>query len=322
MRLHKTKPLVGVSSCLLGHEVRFDGGHKRNQIVLGVLNDLFEYRAFCPELEAGMRVPRQPIRLLGKDGAVHAVGVRDADFDVTERLKNASSQYCASIVDALSGYIVKKGSPSCGMERVKLYNEDGIPVAKTQGVFTGHLMQENPLLPVEEEGRLANVTLFKNFLIRVFVYHDWKSLVQAGPLSKHGLIEFHTRHKYLLLSHNEGIYRKLGKLLAQSGKNNIEEINSEYIAMLMNGLKRLPTRSTHSNVLYHMAGFFKRSLSRGDKLELVQVIESYRLGKHALVAPVTLLMHYLRLNHSAFLAGQTYLEFQKLLAQFHAQHDI
>lgn len=310
------KPIIGVSSCLMGHAVRFDGGHKLNQIVTGMLNNYFEYRPFCPELEAGMAVPRQPIRLVKRAGSIHVIGVRNPNIDMTQPLRDVSQKFCHNVMDSLCGYIVKKGSPSCGMERVKLYNDDGVPVATTQGIFTELLTHNNPLLPVEEEGRLTNTQILNNFLVRVFVYHDWKCLVEKGQLTKSDLIEFHTNHKYLLLSHNEESYRLLGKLLAETDKKSIASIKDEYIAMLMKGLSHLPTRLTHSNVLYHIVGFFKRALSKHDKQELIRLIEDYRLGKHAIIAPVTLLLHYLRLNHSSFLARQSYLDYQKKLAQF------
>ena len=310
------KPLIGVSSCLLGSEVRFDSGHKKNKLVTNVLSEYFDYQSFCPEVSAGMGIPRQPVRLVSKGGEIRVVGVRNSDQDFTDQLQSTSEAYCNEHIRSLSGYIIKNRSPSCGMTSVKLYNEHGMPYDKTTGVFTRQVMKSNPLLPVEEEGRLCDSRILNNFLTRVFVYHDWKKLTESGSIISPQLIEFHTSHKYLLLAHSEVIYRNLGKVLATTSKQTIEEAQHEYITTLMNGLKRLPTRSTHSNVLFHMAGFFKRYINSDDKKELMQAIDLYRIGKQSIAAPITLLLHYLRHYPSNFLVAQKYLHYQKLLAQF------
>lgn len=310
------KPIIGVSACLLGQQVRFDGGHKSNKVVNEILAQHFEFRPFCPELAANMGIPRVPIRLVNKDGDIRAVSVRSIDQDYTNDLQHASQAYCNSISKLFAGYVLKKGSPSCGMERVKLYNESGVPTDKTVGVFAKQLAQMDPLLPLEEEGRLSNPKLLKNFLVRVFVYHHWQRFTSTETVTRSSLIKFHTSHKYLLLSHSEVIYRNLGRVLANTREKNISNMKDQYISELMAGLKVLPTRSTHSNVLFHMAGFFKRYLAGDDKKELIESIENYRKGKQPIIAPITLLSHYMRIYPSGFLSLQNYLSYQRILAQF------
>ena len=233
---------VGVSSCLLGQEVRFDGGHKRDNYLTGTLSCYFEFIPYCPEAEVGLGVPRQPIRLVRRGEEIRAVGVKTPELDPTDQLA-AFAERTASQLGEISGYILKKDSPSCGMERVKIYNDKGMPERKGVGIYAGVLMQRLPLLPVEEEGRLGDAVLRENFIERVFVYHRWQRLVREGLTAKR-LIEFHSDHKFLILSHHQKAYRELGRLVANAGKSDLDKLAGEYIAMLMKALKR-PARPSH-----------------------------------------------------------------------------
>jgi len=240
----------------------------------------------------------------GVDGT-RARGIKNPTLDVTDRL----AEYAAKVAPKLrgvSGYILKKGSPSCGMERVKVYGRQGVSVSAGAGIYAGALMELLPELPFEEEGRLMDPVLRENFIERVFVYHRWQQL--AGQrLTARRLVEFHTRHKFIVLAHDEKRYRELGRLVATAGRRGIAAIGQDYITLLMQALRKPATRTRHSNVLQHLFGFFKNNLDAGDKRELLALIDSYRRGHVPLVVPITLIRHYLRRFPEPYVSAQYYL---------------
>jgi uncharacterized protein YbgA (DUF1722 family)/uncharacterized protein YbbK (DUF523 family) len=297
---------IGISSCLLGQEVRHDGGHKRNAWILNTLSSYFDFRPLCPELAIGMGVPRPTIRLIKQDNVIRLVGSKDTNLDVTDEMNRFSDQ-AVSGLDDLSGYILKKDSPSCGMERVRIYNEKGIPEKNGSGLFAARLMEAHPNLPIEEEGRLMDPVLRENFIERVFVYYRWQKLLHNG-LTVKDLMEFHASHKFNLLAHNESIYRELGPLVAQATPENLETIVEQYINMLMKGMKKPATRKRHTNVLMHVMGFLKNALSSDDKQELLDILEQYRLGRVPLIVPITLLRHHLRREPHPYIEKQYYMK--------------
>lgn len=280
---------IGISSCLLGQQVRFDGGHKRDAYIVGTLSDYFDFYPFCPEVAIGLGIPRPTIHLVTIDNEVRCVSVKDPDNDVTDRLHNYAKQQQHIHAD-LCGYILKKDSPSCGMERVKVYSGDQ-PNRNGVGIYAQEMMRNNPLLPVEEEGRLGNAKLRENFIQRVYVLYRWKLMFAEG-LTTRNLTNFHARHKLILMSH--GDYRELGHLLANLTKDNLSRIADQYIAELMNSLKTLVSRSSHVNVLQHIQGYLKKELSADDKAEMCEIIERYRSGEIPLIVPLTLLKHHFR----------------------------
>ena len=300
------KVRVGVSSCLVGAEVRFDGGHKRHAFINEQLSRYFQYVPVCPEVAIGLGVPREPIRLVAGPEHPRAVGVKDSSVDVTQALSDYGRQTARALTD-IAGYIVKRGSPSCGMERVKVYTEKGMPGKHGVGVFTRALMEELPLLPIEEEGRLNDPALRENFITRVFVFDRWQKLVAAGMSAK-ALVDFHSRHKYLVLAHDPGAYKRLGQLIARAGSMPISEHSSAYIAGLMEALREPARRRRHVNVLQHLAGYLKRRLDGADRGELAEVIEAYRRGEYPLVVPLTLLKHHFRRNPDPYIGQQYYLD--------------
>ncbi|MFT4712996.1 MAG: hypothetical protein ACI8W1_001477 [Candidatus Azotimanducaceae bacterium] len=302
------KPRLGVSSCLLGAEVRFDGGHKRNKYVAKTLLDYFEFAAFCPEQAIGLPTPRKPIRLITSTSEleIQAVEVRDYSIRYTAKLDDYARTVAAKI-DKFSGYIVKKDSPSCGMERVKVYEKENAPAErKGVGIFTARLMSERPELPVEEEGRLLDPRLRENFITRVYTMSRWQELVSQG-MSKQGLLQFHTRHKFLLLAHHEATYRALGPLLADLRSTDLDTIATVYIRLLMKGLKHLANPGKHANVLMHIMGFVKDRMSADEKVELLDLIETHRIGLVPVIVPITLLNHFLRRYPNEYIDGQYYL---------------
>ncbi len=296
---------VGISSCLLGQEVRFDGGHKRDTYVTGTLSGYFDFVPVCPEAAVGLGIPRQPIRLVQRNDSVRAVGVKTPDLDPTDELA-AFGRRTAEQMHDISGYILKNRSPSCGMERVKVYGEKGMPQNNGVGIYAGELMKSLPLLPVEEEGRLGDPVLRENFIERVFVYHRWQQLMCAG-LSARRLVEFHSDHKYLILSHSQETYRQLGRMVAEAGKADLAALSADYISRLMTALKRPATPRQHVNVLQHLLGYLKEQLDTLDREEMLETIEQYRRGLLPLIVPITLIRHHFRRHPDPYVMRQFYL---------------
>ncbi len=297
---------IGVSACLLGAQVRFDGGHKRNRFIDEELRQYFEFVPLCPEVAIGMGTPREPIRLVGTADSPRAVGTRDPELDVTERLR-AYGQKVAGDSDELCGFIFKKDSPSCGMERVRVYNDKGMPQANGTGVFAAQIMRARPLLPVEEEGRLNDPVLRENFVNRVFVYARWRALLADG-ISKAGLVSFHARHKLLIMAHSTEGYRELGRLVANLNAGPLEQIAEQYIGRLMAIITQRATRKRHANVLQHLLGYLRKHADRGDRADLLDAIDGYRRGEYPLVVPVRLLRHQFRRHPHPYVSQQVYLD--------------
>lgn len=300
-------PRVGVSACVLGHAVRFDGGHKRDAFVVDELATCMELVPYCPETAIGLPVPRPPIRLVGEDPArPRAVGVRDPSLDVTERLE----AYAATVADGLGeydGFVLKKDSPSCGMERVRLYHEGGGAATRnTSGVFARVLRERLPNLPMEEEGRLNDPVLRENFVTRVFVHRRWRALT-AEPVRARALIDFHTRHKYLVMAHSAAAYQRLGRMLSDLSRERAGATAPAYFTELMQALARRANRKRHYNVLQHIMGYLKTRIDAADKVELADAIERYRREEVPLVVPITLFRHYFRVHPDPYIEQQVYL---------------
>ena len=297
---------VGISSCLLGEAVRYDGGHKLDRYVTEVLGRWFEYVAFCPEALAGLGVPRPPIRLAGDPAAPRAVRVGDDSIDVTRALR-ATARRVVPELGMLRGYVFKRASPSCGMERVKVYGAPGKSPRMGRGVFADAVLKTYPLLPCEEEGRLNDPSLRESFVERVFAYDRWLRAMADG-FTPGRIVAFHTRHKLLLLSHSEVHYRVAGRLVADAGRRERAVLARGYLTTFMEGMKRRATRRRHTNVLQHLAGHLKRSIDAGDRRELAALIEEYRTGGVPLVAPIRLLRHHFRRAPDRYAEMQHYLE--------------
>lgn len=303
---------VGVSACLLGEAVRYDGRHKRDAYIVGTLGACFQLVPVCPEVAVGLGVPRQPVRLVavpgaGPDAPPRALGVKDPALDPSDALRDYGRRMAAEL-GPISGYLLKSGSPSCGMARVKVYGpRGGAPARRGVGLYAGALMVARPNLPVEEEGRLGDPVLRENFIARVYAYHRWQALLAAG-FTPGRLVTFHDRHKLTLMAHGAEPARRLGRLVAQAGRRPPAALAAEYEAAFMALLRRKATRRTHTNVLHHLMGYLKRVLEPEDKAELLEVVEAYRTGQVPLIVPVTLLRHHFRRHPHPYVAGQTYLE--------------
>jgi len=301
------KPKIGISRCLLGENVRYDGGHKLDRYLRDVLGQHVEFVPVCPEVECGLTVPREAMRLVGEPEAPRLVTVKTR-LDLTPHMDVWASERVGQLVEAgLCGFVFKYGSPSSGMSRVKVYPEaGGAPVLKGRGLFAARLMNALPLLPVEDEGRLNDPALRENFIESVFVMQRWHQLLTRG-FSLGRLVEFHTRHKLLVMAHSVVHYRSLGKLVAEGAKMTPGELQSAYLASLMEALRLVATVKKQVNVLSHAMGYFKRNLSPDEKRELIEVLDAYARELLPLIVPVTLLNHYVRKFGEAYLAGQWYL---------------
>lgn len=298
---------IGISACLLGEAVRYDGGHKRNPFIVEQLSKYFTFKAICPEMEIGLGVPRPPIRLVGTPDTYRALGVDNPQLDVTGQLKQVTHKQVQNLGE-ISGYILKKDSPSCGMERVKIYPPNGGPgLRRGTGVYTRSLIQQFPLLPLEEEGRLNDAILCENFINRIYIYHHWQQLYRDG-LTPAKLIAFHAIHKYLVMAHSQAAYKRMGQLLSNLKGEKINQIAECYFTELMTACKRPINRKRHVNVLQHIMGYLKKSISAQDKTELADCIEAYRLGETPLVVPITLLKHYFRVHPDDYILKQVYLQ--------------
>ncbi len=296
---------VGVSSCLLGEEVRYDGGHKHDRYITDILGRFFAFVPVCPEVGCGMPVPREAMRLEG-DPAQPRLVTNKTRIDRTDQMLS----FCASTVRALEGeelcgFIFKKGSPSSGLFRVKVYS-DGMPARSGSGLFAAAVVRHFPRLPVEEEGRLHDPAIRENFIERVFCYRRWKDFLRDEPdLGR--LVTFHTRHKLLILSHSTGIYREMGSLVAHGNGMAWPALVLIYEEQLMKALAMHATVRKHTNVLMHIMGYFKRELSPPEKAELLGVITEYHDRLVPLVVPLTLLKHYVRKYGQQYLQQQYYL---------------
>jgi uncharacterized protein YbgA (DUF1722 family)/uncharacterized protein YbbK (DUF523 family) len=297
---------LGISTCLLGEKVRYDGGHKLDRFLTDTLGRYVEYVPVCPEVECGLPVPREAMHLTGDPADPRLVTVRTGEDKTEQMMRWARRRVVELEKENLSGYIFKSKSPSSGMERVKVYDEHGRPAKTGVGLFARAFMEHFPLLPAEEEGRLQDPAIRENFIERVFTLFRWRETV-ARARSRGALVEFHTRHKMLILSHNQQRYRELGRLVARAKELPLKELLEEYQGRLLEVLKLRTTPKKHANVLMHIMGYFRKQLSSEEKLELLEVIDLHRNGIVPLLVPVTLVNHYVRKYRDPYLLEQYYL---------------
>jgi len=301
-----SKIKVGISSCLLGEKVRFDGGHKKDQYINEILGDYFEFVPACPEVDIGLGTPRESLRLIG-DIENPKLITGKTKLDYTKSMQAYSEKKSTELSKAeLCGYILKKDSPSCGMVRVRVYAESGIPERKGTGIFARVLMNKHPLLPVEEEGRLKDAKIRENFIARVFCFFRLQELKKSNPGTKE-IVEFHTKHKLLIMAHSEVHMRELGRLVAQANNLPPHDFLKKYEQIFFDGIKRKATVKKHANVLQHIVGHFKKHIGPDDKKELLNAIEDYRKQLVPLIVPLTLLRHYVRKFNIEYIKQQHYL---------------
>jgi uncharacterized protein YbgA (DUF1722 family)/uncharacterized protein YbbK (DUF523 family) len=298
---------LGISACLLGQHVRFDGGHKRDAFLVEAFGRYVEWVPVCPEVEMGLGVPRDTMRLEVHAGEVRMITPKTG-ADHTEGMRGFAQRRLAELaLEGLCGYILKKDSPSCGMERVRLYTGQGSPSRNGRGLFAAALMRCFPHLPLEEEGRLNDPRLRENFVSRVFAYQRWRQLTEK-PLTRAALTNFHAQHKFLLVAHSQVGAQRLGRLLANPDAfADIAALETAYLDLFTEVMRRTPTRRSHTNVLQHLAGYVSKRLDADERDELAGMIEQYRLGLLPLIVPLTLIRHYVRKFRVPYLLDQVYL---------------
>lgn len=297
---------VGVSACLMGQEVRYNGGHKRSLFCLHDLAPYFDFTAECPEVAIGLGVPRPAIRLHGDFERPDVIGSDNTSLNVTAAL-TSYSQDRAKMGANLSGYIFMKDSPSCGLYSAKVYTSTGVHPKKRAGIFAAALVAANPNLPVEEEGRLNDAVLRENFIARVYVYHRLK-LIEAEGISAAKLVAFHSQLKFFVMSYSQKLYKQLGQLVAKAGVGAITKVWQEYVRELMAGTRKAPNHRGHSNTLYHLLGYLKDTVPSDFRRELAASIEEYRNHQVPLAVPMKLLSHYLDHYASDYVRQQIYLQ--------------
>jgi uncharacterized protein YbgA (DUF1722 family)/uncharacterized protein YbbK (DUF523 family) len=297
---------IGISRCLLGDTVRYDGGHKKDEFLTEVFGQFVEWVPVCPEVEAGFGTPREAMRLVGEAGASRLITIKTGR-DHTQAMERFSHRRVRELKGLdLSGYVFKKDSPSCGLERVRLYSPHGMPSRTGVGIFARAFQNQFPLIPVEEEGRLNDPVIRENFIERVFCYHRWRSLTR-GRLTRQALVAFHSTHKYLLLAHSREHYQTLGRLAGNAHLYRPSELAQRYGVLLMKTLKVKATVRKHVNVLNHIVGYFTNRLGKAEKEELHDAISDYHRGLTPLIVPLTLVKHYVRLFDITYMQGQVYL---------------
>ncbi len=313
MPRHRDRPRIGISRCLLGEEVRYDGGHKRDAFLVSTFGRFVEWVPVCPEVEVGMGTPREAIQLVADDGGVPSgehvvrlVGVKTRRDWTSKMSSFASSRTRDLAADGLSGYVLKKDSPSCGLERVRVY-DDGHVARSGRGLFAEALIRTWPNLPVEEEGRLNDPVLRENFVERVFAYQRLCVLF-SGRWTIHALVVFHSMHKLQLLAHSRQGYAELGRLVAGGVTHSRRGLSATYQRLFMATLARAATPGRHSDVMMHAVGHLKRLIQTGDRDELLEAIHDHRRGIVPLVVPITLLRHHVRRHDVGYLKDQTYLD--------------
>ena len=297
---------LGISSCLLGQEVRWNGGHKLDKYLAYTLGQFVEYVPVCPEVEAGFGVPRESFRLIGDPEHPRLITFK-SKTDHTDRMMAWAARRVRELEkEDLCGFIFKSDSPSSGMIRVKVYNEKGMPHKVGTGIFARAFMEHFPLIPVEDDGRLNDPLIRENFILQIFTMKRWRDIL-AGKKTMGRLVDFHTRNKLLIMSHSQKHYREMGKLVAGGKKMPIEELYQKYQRLLMEALKSKTTVRRNTNVLQHLMGYFKKQLTPDEKQELIEIFEQYRNELVPLIVPITLINHYVRKYEQPYLKLQTYL---------------
>lgn len=300
------KITIGISSCLLGNNVRYDGGHKWDRYVTDTLGAYFDWVPVCPEVEYGLPIPREPLRLVGDPAAPRIVTTRTGIDHTDGMLKWADKKLKELEQEELCGFIFKGRSPSSGISGIKVYTPSGMPSHKGTGIFGGAFMRYFRLIPVIDDGRLHDPQLRENFIERVFVYWRWKEFLKKNPSVK-DVIDFHTEHKLLILAHSPKHLSMLGKLVADAKKRDRKELFAGYIRLLMEGIQLIATVKKNTNVLQHIAGYFKQSLASDDRQELQEIISQYHNKYVPLIVPIVIINHYVRKFDEPYLKKQFYL---------------
>ncbi|MBU4317937.1 MAG: DUF523 and DUF1722 domain-containing protein [Proteobacteria bacterium] len=297
---------IGISRCLQGENVRYDGGHSQDHFLTDTLGLYVSYVPVCPEVECGMSIPREAMRLMGDSQSPRLVTTRTGEDKTGLMQKWISPKLSSLEKENLCGFIFKKNSPSSGLFKVKVYGDSGIPQKTGVGLFARAFTERFPLIPVEEDGRLNDPKLREMFIEQIFTMKRWRELL-AQPRRLGALVDFHTRHKLLIFSHSQNQYRAMGKLIALGKSIPTASLYDLYEKKLMEALKLATTVKKNANVLQHMMGYFKKDLSADEKKEMLEILDQYAKEEVPLIVPITLLNHYVRKYQQAYLSDQVYL---------------
>ena len=297
---------LGIAACLLGEEVRWNGGHKQHRYLRDELGQYVDWVPVCPEAGCGMGVPREQVRLVGDLENPRLVGNRTGE-DWTDRMRDWGGEQLKRLEkEDLCGYVFKHGSPSSGMRGIKVWQNTGQPLYSGTGLWARMVMDHFPDLPFEDDGRLNDAVIRENFIVRVFTLKRWRDMLHEGA-GRGALVDFHTRHKLLIRSHNEQLYREMGRVVAHVAERDMDEVLADYATLLAKALTYKSTVKKHVNVLTHCVGHFRQLLSSDEKQELLEVIGHYHKGLTPLIVPMTLMNHYVRKHAEPYLGGQWYL---------------
>ena len=298
---------IGISSCLLGHKVRYDGQHKLDRFLRDELGPYVEWVSVCPETDCGLGIPREAMRLIGKDTESARLYTNKTFIDKTDQMLEYTYEKLDDLEkEKLRGFVFKAKSPTSGMRGVKIYTEAGMPSHRGAGIFAREFMKRFPHLPVEDEGRLHDAGIRENFIETIYVYDRWLTFLEQDN-STAGLMNFHSRHKYLLMAHSPAELKLMGKAVAGINRQNHDEVLKQYESLLLGALSLKATTRKHTNVLQHIMGYFKKILTADEKVELLEVIERYRNNLVPLIVPIVLLQHYVRKYQEPYLLEQWYL---------------
>ena len=298
---------LGISACLMGDEVRYNGGHTQSKLCTHALTNYFHFEKFCPEVAAGFGIPRPTMRLIGDPASPILTSTHGEQEDLTQQLLNGIHPQLPKM-SHLDGYILMKNSPSCGLSRIKVYQENGYAhETKVSGLFTRALKDKYPLLPMEEEGRLNDAALRENFILRVYAYYHFKKDVLSTP-SYHNLLNYHRHYKLLLMAHDQNAYRILGKMLGDSHDKSLIDLIPDYFQKFMSAIQKPASRGGHTNALQHVLSFIKKDLDKDARQDIAHIIEQYYSGIINLITPMTLLNHYVQQLGSPYIRAQRYLE--------------
>jgi uncharacterized protein YbgA (DUF1722 family)/uncharacterized protein YbbK (DUF523 family) len=306
--MEANKPRVGISACLLGRKVRYDGQHKLDHYLVDTLGPFVDWVPICPEVECGLPIPRESMHVEGQGDELRLV-TRKSGTDHTPRMQEFIARRLPEVAqERLCGFVFKKSSPTSGLHDAKYYNSAGMPAGRGPGIFAKAFVERFPLLPVEDEGRLHDADIRENFIERIFIMHRWQRMRAAGSSGLAELMAFHAAHKLIVMSHSPQAVKELGRLTADGKGREFDTLCDEYLGILMATLQQQASVSRHVNVLQHIMGYFKHELTSDEKQELLEVIGEYQRGLSPLLVPVTLLRHYVRKYDNEYLLGQLYLK--------------
>ena len=301
------KPVkIGISTCLLGENVRWNGGHSRDRFLTDTLGLYVEYVPVCPEVECGMSIPRETLHLVGDPDNPRLVTTKTKIDYTAHMVKWARQRVKALEKEDLCGFIFKKNSPSSGLHRVPVKDANGMPRRVGRGIFARVFTEHFPLVPVEEEGRLHDPKLRETFIEQIFTLKRWRETI-ARRKSPGNLVDFHSRHKLLIMSHSPKHSRAMGKLVAGGKSLGVDSLFRQYETLLVEALRLHSTLKKNVNVLQHIMGYFKQDLTAAEKEELLAIFDQYKKEYVPLIVPVTLLNHYVRKYDQPYLEMQTYL---------------